>query len=188
MECHDCSLHTTWTVQGGTLDLSTNECRRVDPGQGLLYQQSFCHPFSLPEGNKIHLQMTRYGSDSEMLLGNALVCVAPVAVGRCFLTGWLRDMEFTCCSLLTAWAGARGSPTIRTNAVQDVIADDMTFSSVLCASSCAESFHYFCSMSQDLPTEEHYNCMVDLLGWAGCLVEGEDLRSVYNFPLLQQEG
>jgi pentatricopeptide repeat protein len=66
----------------------------------------------------------------------------------------------------------------------------VTFLTVLSACSHAglvkEGLHYFNSMSQDnnnsiSPTAEHYACVVDLLGRAGCLVEAYDVISKIPF-------
>eukprot|EP01018_Ginkgo_biloba_P038447 Gb_32439 [translate_table: standard] len=63
----------------------------------------------------------------------------------------------------------------------------VTFVGVLSACSHAglvdEGRHYFNSMSRDhciTPRAEHYGCMIDLLGRAGCLDEAEDL--INNMP------
>ncbi|XP_052196299.1 pentatricopeptide repeat-containing protein At2g13600 isoform X2 [Diospyros lotus] len=60
--------------------------------------------------------------------------------------------------------------------------DHVTMIGVLCACSHAglveEGRHYFLSMSKDHglePLKDHYTCMVDLLGRAGCLDEAKDL-------------
>eukprot|EP01018_Ginkgo_biloba_P031942 Gb_37802 [translate_table: standard] len=66
--------------------------------------------------------------------------------------------------------------------------DRITFVNVL--SSCShvglvdEGWHYFDSMSQDhniIPSVEHYACMVDILGRAGCLNEAEDFIKNVSF-------
>eukprot|EP01018_Ginkgo_biloba_P028267 Gb_24755 [translate_table: standard] len=66
--------------------------------------------------------------------------------------------------------------------------NDVTFISVLSACSHAglvnEGWQYFDCMTQDYhitPRVEHYSCMVDLLGRAGCLDEAHDF--VNNMPL-----
>ncbi|KAK9293075.1 hypothetical protein L1049_021059 [Liquidambar formosana] len=60
--------------------------------------------------------------------------------------------------------------------------DHVTLIGVLCACSHAglvdEGRHYFLSMSREhdlIPLKDHYTCMVDLLGRAGCLNEAKDL-------------
>ncbi|CAN0877263.1 Pentatricopeptide repeat-containing protein At2g13600 [Linum grandiflorum] len=60
--------------------------------------------------------------------------------------------------------------------------DDVTMIGVLCACSHAglvdEGRHYFASMSKEyglIPVKDHYTCMVDLLGRAGCLDEAKNL-------------
>eukprot|EP01018_Ginkgo_biloba_P019053 Gb_20266 [translate_table: standard] len=65
--------------------------------------------------------------------------------------------------------------------------DHITFIGVLSACSHAgllnEGRHFFDSLSRDYgitPTREHYSCMVDLLGRAGCLDEARDF--INNMP------
>ncbi|XVF45534.1 hypothetical protein PTKIN_Ptkin02bG0213900 [Pterospermum kingtungense] len=60
--------------------------------------------------------------------------------------------------------------------------DHVTMIGILCACSHAglieEGRHYFSSMSREyglLPLKDHYTCMVDLLGRAGCLIEAKNL-------------
>ncbi|KAL5752174.1 hypothetical protein ACOSP7_022350 [Xanthoceras sorbifolium] len=60
--------------------------------------------------------------------------------------------------------------------------DHVTMIGVLCACShaglVAEGRHYFVSMSKEhglIALKDHYTCMVDLLGRAGCLDEAKDL-------------
>ncbi|XWS68833.1 hypothetical protein CRYUN_Cryun04dG0126900 [Craigia yunnanensis] len=60
--------------------------------------------------------------------------------------------------------------------------DHVTMIGVLCACSHAglveEGRHYFSSMSKEhglVPLKDHYTCMVDLLGRAGCLMEAKNL-------------
>ncbi|KAJ6740952.1 PENTATRICOPEPTIDE REPEAT-CONTAINING PROTEIN [Salix purpurea] len=60
--------------------------------------------------------------------------------------------------------------------------DHVTMIGTLCACSHAglveEGRHYFFSMTKEhglLPLKDHYTCMVDLLGRAGCLDEAKDL-------------
>ncbi|XP_022727273.1 pentatricopeptide repeat-containing protein At2g13600 [Durio zibethinus] len=60
--------------------------------------------------------------------------------------------------------------------------DHVTMIGVLCACSHSglveEGRHYFSSMSREhglVPLKDHYTCMVDLLGRAGCLIEAKNL-------------
>lgn len=70
---------------------------------------------------------------------------------------------------------------------EGVIPNDITFVSILSACSHTglvdEGCRYFMSMINDhgiTPNEEHYNCMIDLLGRAGRLSEGEELMENFK--------
>lgn len=63
--------------------------------------------------------------------------------------------------------------------------DGVTFVSLLCACSLtgaiedgSKLFNSMCETYGVSPTNEHFGCMVDLLGGAGCLIEAEDLLRV----------
>ncbi|KAL8108991.1 pentatricopeptide repeat-containing protein At2g13600 [Apium graveolens] len=68
-------------------------------------------------------------------------------------------------------------------------ADHVTMIGVLCACSHAglvdEGRQYFYSMSKEYgvePMKDHYTCMVDMLGRAGCLVEAKNLIALMPMP------
>lgn len=72
--------------------------------------------------------------------------------------------------------------------VEHCVPNKVTFINIIDACSHAglvdEAYYFFASMSKDYgitPAAEHYNCMVDLLGRAGRLCEGEALINRMSF-------
>lgn len=153
---------------------------------------------ALGEGKQIHGSIIDVGFELDLVLGNTLVMM----YGKC---GCLEDSRrmfekmperdvISWSSIISACAqhgrGKESLDLFQQMQSQGVIPNEVTFFSILSACSHAglvgEGCHFFISMSQDYgikPCIEHCNCMMDLLGRAGHLKEGEDFaNSIPNEP------
>eukprot|EP01018_Ginkgo_biloba_P023541 Gb_13654 [translate_table: standard] len=119
---------------------------------------------ALPQGKEIHGYPTRRGLESDFIVWSAIL-----------------DMYAKCGSY--AMHGHSESALTNFNQMQQVGVepDHVTFTAVLSACSHGglvdEGWQYFDCMIRDhciTPRMEHYACMVDLLGRAGCLDQAQD--------------
>lgn len=147
---------------------------------------------SLEEGKLIHLSIAKNCSESQLLVGNALVsmygkCGSPENAWAVFSK--MPEQDVISWNAIIAAYTQHGHHEVALqlfNHMQQegVQPNEVTFVSVLSACSRAglvlEGLNHFFSMSgnHDMePTMEHYGCMVDLLGRAGQLAKVEDLIS-----------
>ncbi|OMP01271.1 hypothetical protein COLO4_12017 [Corchorus olitorius] len=111
----------------------------------------------------------QFGEESDIFVGNSLI-----------------DMYMKCGSIEDGYAqngyGKKALELFKNMLVSGEKPDHVTMIGVLSACSHAglveEGRHHFSSMSVEyglLPLKDHYTCMVDLLGRAGCLDEAKNL-------------
>eukprot|EP01018_Ginkgo_biloba_P016705 Gb_16366 [translate_table: standard] len=151
---------------------------------------------ALQQGKEIHGCIISSGFKSDVFVGSALVDM--YAKCGCIEYAW-KVFNKTSQKNIVSWnamiAGCamhgRGQDALslfRQMQQADMKPDSITFTGVLSACSHAglvdEGWQYFDSMKRDhliTPNEEHYACMVDLLGRSGCLDEARDL--INTIPL-----
>ncbi|KAK2656174.1 hypothetical protein Ddye_009226 [Dipteronia dyeriana] len=130
------------------------------------------------------------GEESDIFVGNSLIdmymkCGSVEDGFRVFKTMVERDWV-SWNAMIVGYAqngyGADSLVLFKKMLVSGEKPDHVTMIGVLCACSHAglveEGRHYFVSMGKEhglVPSKEHYTCMVDLLGRAGCLDEAKDL-------------
>lgn len=153
---------------------------------------------ALEQGNQVHASIIKNGYIFYDKLANALVDM----YSKCGKLGYARQMfdkmpqrDVVSWTTILAAYGKQGHgkevvKLFEQMQMAGIRPNHVTFLTVLSACSHAglleEGLHYFHSMSQDnhngiLPTAEHYACVVDLLGRAGCLVEAHDVISKIPF-------
>jgi pentatricopeptide repeat protein len=154
------------------------------------------HLAALQRGNSINGYIVRNGFDSDVIVGTALIdmyakCGNIDVAQRTF--DKISKKDVIPWSAMIAGYGMHGhceealhlfSKMLHTG----VRPDHITFQSVLSACSHAglvdEGMRYFDSMVQDYgitPRVEHFACMIDLLGRAGCLSEAQEM--IERMPL-----
>ncbi|XP_059074052.1 pentatricopeptide repeat-containing protein At2g33680-like [Cryptomeria japonica] len=155
-----------------------------------------CASLSLEVGKQVHAHVKKIGQELDVTVGNALVtmyskCGSIDNAQEIFermvqrnLTSW-NSMILACAQHGQCKGAIKLFEQIQTSQVK---ADGITFLGVLHACChkgfVAEGRHYFHLMSRDrgiIPREEHYACMVDLLGRAGQLIEAEDFINSMPF-------
>jgi pentatricopeptide repeat protein len=154
------------------------------------------HLAALKQGKEIHDRMIRSGFDLDVFAGTALIDM----YAKC---GSLQDARHVFDKIpgrnVVSWNAmivgyamhGHGADALHLFSKMQGTGrkpDHITFTGVLSACSHAglvdEGQKYFYSMSQDfgiIPTMEHYACMTDLFGRAGCFDEAQELIS--NMPL-----
>ncbi|KAJ7537183.1 hypothetical protein O6H91_12G101800 [Diphasiastrum complanatum] len=144
---------------------------------------------ALEQGNQIYLDMIQSGLEPDVIVGNTLVdmyakCGRIDDARQVFNTMHERDVV-TWNTMIAGYAqqglGKEAIILLEQMQREGIKPNQVTFVSVL--SSCSHSGlvdkgrHLFDSMCKDhgvIPTMDHYACMVDLLGRAGCLADAED--------------
>jgi pentatricopeptide repeat protein len=151
---------------------------------------------ALEQGTQLHAQVVKFNFDSDPYVSSILVDM----YGKC---GLLDDSirvfdeigdpaEIAWNSLVSVFAqhglGKGAIETFDRMIYKEVKPDAITFVSLLTACSHAglaeEGLKYFHSMEKTygvLPREEHYSCVIDLLGRAGKLKEAEEF--INNMPI-----
>ncbi|RWR76919.1 pentatricopeptide repeat-containing-like protein [Cinnamomum micranthum f. kanehirae] len=152
--------------------------------------QAFSHLGCLKQTREVHGYVNRNHMERDAVVINSLV-ITYAKCGRLDMAEVL--FSNTIGRGLTSWNtmiasyGMHGNCTEALSLFHQMIAekvepDELTFTSLLSACSHAglveEGRHVFHSMTAEhfiTPCEEHYACMVDLLGRAGCLKEAYDV-------------
>ncbi|CAN1124106.1 Pentatricopeptide repeat-containing protein At2g13600 [Linum perenne] len=132
----------------------------------------------------------RYHEDPDTFVGNSLIdmymkCGA-VEDGHRVFRGMVEKDYVSWNAMIVGYAqngyGVEALELFKEMLVSGDKPDHVTMIGVLCACSHAglveEGRYYFSSMSKEYgltPEKDHYTCMVDLLGRAGCLDEAKDL-------------
>jgi pentatricopeptide repeat protein len=153
-------------------------------------------PAFLQQGKEIHTQAAEAGLSSDVSIGNALVnmyakCGSMEDAQQVFDNMSFRDViswNAVIGGLAQHGRGQDALAIFEQMEREGVNPDAVTFVNVLSACSHAglveEGHKFFYAMSQNygiVPTNEHYGCMVDLLGRAGHLNEAENL--IKDMPL-----
>eukprot|EP01018_Ginkgo_biloba_P027263 Gb_11025 [translate_table: standard] len=140
-------------------------------------------------GSQIHAHIVKNGFESDGWVGSALVdmydeCGSMVDAFKVFNETLERDIVSWTAMIAACARHGHGKEALQffeQMKLAGMKPDHITFVGVLCACShlglLNKGRQYFQSMSQDYgitPRMEHYACMVDLLGHAGCLVEAEE--------------
>lgn len=150
----------------------------------------------LAEGMQIHELLLIGGIEPDVVLGTALVNF----YGKC---GRVEDAQCTFARMpkrnVAAWNSIIASycqigdmntacTFFRQMPNHGVRPDGITFLTLVSSYSHAglvdEALDYFLSMTRDYcltPTVEHYNCLIDLFGRAGCLDKVEDMLAQVSF-------
>eukprot|EP01018_Ginkgo_biloba_P034181 Gb_33061 [translate_table: standard] len=147
------------------------------------------HLAALQQGKWIHVYTLRRGFESDVVVGTALIDMyakcGSIEVARRLFDRMPKRNVVSWSAMIAGYGmhgyGEEALALFSQMQQTSVKPDDITFVSVLSACSHAglveEGWQYFNSMIQDYcitPREEHYACMVDLLGRAGCLDEAQD--------------
>ncbi|KAH7566093.1 hypothetical protein JRO89_XS08G0084400 [Xanthoceras sorbifolium] len=141
-------------------------------------------------GLQIHTRSVSSGEEPDIFVGNSLIdmymkCGSVEDGCRVFETMVERDWV-SWNAMIVGYAqngyGTEALGLFKKMLVSGEKPDHVTMIGVLCACShaglVAEGRHYFVSMSKEhglIALKDHYTCMVDLLGRAGCLDEAKDL-------------
>ncbi|XP_016456148.2 pentatricopeptide repeat-containing protein At2g13600-like [Nicotiana tabacum] len=147
-------------------------------------------------GRQAHAHILKHGfrfqngPESDVFVGNALIDMymkcGSVEDGSCVFTKML-DRDWVSWNAVIVGYAQNGHAiealeTFKVMLVYGEKPDHVTMIGVLCACSHAglveEGRQHFYSMSTEhglSPLKDHYTCMVDLLGRAGCLAEAKDL-------------
>ncbi|KAJ7564381.1 hypothetical protein O6H91_02G014700 [Diphasiastrum complanatum] len=144
---------------------------------------------ALEQGKQLHLDIIKSGLQSDVFVGNALVdmyakCGSIEDAHRMFNNMHERDVV-SWNALIAGYAqqglGKDAVTLFEQMQREGIKPDEVTYVSVL--SACSHSglvdkgCHLFDSMCRDhgvTPAMDHYACMVDLLGRAGCLADAHD--------------
>lgn len=151
---------------------------------------------ALTKGKHIHINIICSGLESDVVLSTALVNM----YGRCGSLMYALDMFYNMAERnVVSWnaiiavhaQSGHGKVVLQVfeqMQQEGVVPDKVTFVSVLSACSHAglvdEGCYVWTSMNQDhvlVPTPEHYDCMIGLLGRAGRLGEAERMISKMPF-------
>lgn len=148
------------------------------------------------EGKQMHSQILERGLQSDVMVQNTLVdmyakCGSLGDAQRVFDSMSTRNVV-TWNAIINGYGQHNDCETaiqrFEDMQLEGVAPDAATFTSVLVACSHAglvsEGFHYFQVMTKEhgiLPTDDHYMCMVDLLGRSGRLHEAHDML-VFSGP------
>ncbi|KAJ7518207.1 hypothetical protein O6H91_21G059000 [Diphasiastrum complanatum] len=151
---------------------------------------------ALEQGKQLHLEIIKSGSDSDVIVGSALVdmyakCMCMDDARKVFNSMHERNVV-SWNALIAGYAqyglGKQALTLFEQMQREGIKPNEVTYVSVF--SACSRSGlvdkgrHLFDSMSKDhdvIPTMDHYACMVDLLGRAGCLADAEDFISKMPF-------
>eukprot|EP01018_Ginkgo_biloba_P034078 Gb_04445 [translate_table: standard] len=163
--------------------------------------QACAHLGALQQGSWIHDYIIRSGMKTNVFVETALIDM----YAKCGCIGMARQLfdkmskrNVVSWSAMIAGYGMHGNgedALLLFNQMQEagMKPNHITFICVLFACSHAglvdKGWQYFCSMSRDYcitPRVEHYTCMVDLLGRAGCLDEAQDF--IKKMPLKPDVG
>uniref|UniRef100_A0A5B7C1U0 Pentatricopeptide repeat-containing protein n=1 Tax=Davidia involucrata TaxID=16924 RepID=A0A5B7C1U0_DAVIN len=147
-------------------------------------------------GRQAHTHVLKHGfcfqsgPESDIFVGNSLIDMymkcGSVEDGNCVFKNMAERDCVSWNAMIVGYAqnghGTEALAMFREMLVSGEKPDRVTMIGVLCACSHAglveEGHHYFLSMSREYglaPLKDHYTCMVDLLGRAGCLNEAKDL-------------
>ncbi|XP_059075785.1 pentatricopeptide repeat-containing protein At5g27110 [Cryptomeria japonica] len=144
---------------------------------------------ALGKGKEIHSYVLRNRFEGNIVVGNGLIdmyakCGSIQSANQVF--GMMSQRNVVSWNVMIAGHGTHGQAEDAISLFKKlqelgVKPDGITFVALLSACSHSglvdEGWQYFNCMSQDhhiLPTMEHYACMVDILGRAGCLKEALD--------------
>ncbi|XP_028062515.1 pentatricopeptide repeat-containing protein At5g04780, mitochondrial-like isoform X1 [Camellia sinensis] len=148
------------------------------------------------QGKQMHVHILKFGFMSDVFAGNSLVnmyakCGSVDDAGRAFSE--IAERGIVSWSAMIGGLAQHGHGKEALNLFNEMLKDGIcpnyvTLVSVLCACNhaglVAEAKRYFESMKELFgiqPTQEHYACMIDLLGRAGKLEEAMDLVSKMPF-------
>ncbi|KAJ7560174.1 hypothetical protein O6H91_04G117100 [Diphasiastrum complanatum] len=145
---------------------------------------------ALEQGKQLHSQIIKSGSESDVIVGSALVdmyakCGCIELAHQVF--NKVSEQNVVLYSAMIAGYAQQGRGKEALTLLEQMQRegmnpDEVTYVCVLSACSHSglvnEGCHLFDSMCKDhgvTPTMRHYACMVDLLGRAGCLTDAKDL-------------
>lgn len=148
------------------------------------------------QGKQMHVHVMKHGFMSDTFAGNSLVnmyakCGSIEDAGRAFSE--VPNKSIVSWSAMIAGLAQHGHATKALNLFSEMLRDGIspnhiTLVSVLCACNhaglVAEAKNYFQTMNETFgvePTQEHYACMIDVLGRAGELDEAIDLINKMPF-------
>eukprot|EP01018_Ginkgo_biloba_P032910 Gb_35636 [translate_table: standard] len=151
---------------------------------------------AIGKGRQVHAHIIKRAFELNVVLGTALIdmyakCGDIVDARQVF--DKMPQLDLVSWNAMIAGYGKHGlgKEAIRLFSQMDLAGmqpNHSTFVGILVACSHAglvnEGWHYFYSMSREhciMPRAEHYACMVDVLGRAGCLGEAVDL--INNMPV-----
>ncbi|XP_057823026.2 pentatricopeptide repeat-containing protein At3g12770 [Cryptomeria japonica] len=153
---------------------------------------------ALQQGKAIHSYIIKHGFESNVVVGNSLIdmytkCGSVDNSHQMFNNMFNRDVVSWNTMISGYGMHGRGEDAlVLFSQMQhtEITPDSITFICVLSACSHAGLVHkgweYFECMSRDYcitPAPQHYACMVDLLGRAGCLDEAENfIKNMPNEP------
>lgn len=150
----------------------------------------------LSDGKQVHAYIKGYGLESNPVIASALVkmyskCGSLDDARSAFEESFVKDVILWNAMIATYARHGLGKEALQLfqqMSLGSAKPNDVTFVNVLSACSHTglvdEGCQYFVSMTQDhgiTPNLEHYNIMLDLLGRAGMITDGEDL--IKNMPL-----
>eukprot|EP01018_Ginkgo_biloba_P026225 Gb_06173 [translate_table: standard] len=156
---------------------------------------------ALQEGKEIHNYIVRHGFESDLFVGNSLIDMYAkcgcIDVARCVFDKMSQKNVVSWTAMIAGYGlhghGVDALTLFEQMKEAGVKADHITFVALLSACShaglVAEGQQYFNSMSQDYhiePSVEHYACMVDIFGRAGCLDEAHNI--IKTMPLQPDVG
>ncbi|KAJ7547987.1 hypothetical protein O6H91_08G112500 [Diphasiastrum complanatum] len=144
---------------------------------------------ALEQGKQVHSHIIKSGFEKDLIVGNALVdmyakCGSIEHARQVFNNLHERDMV-SWTAIIAGYAqeglGKEALTLLEQMLREGTKPDEVTYVNLLSACSHSglvdEGRHLFDSMCKDhgvTPTMDHYACMVDLLGRAGCLADAED--------------
>ncbi|XP_031479162.1 pentatricopeptide repeat-containing protein At3g49740 [Nymphaea colorata] len=150
---------------------------------------------ALRQGQQVHAYILRCGLEWETSLGNALVTM----YAKCGCLSWSRDVFYrlrqkdvvSWNAMIAAYAqhgeGEEALGCFETMGQLGILYDQVTFTVILSACSHAglvdDGCRIFSSMIKDYglsPSQDHYSCIIDLLGRAGNLDEAK--RFIKGMP------
>ncbi|KAJ7565562.1 hypothetical protein O6H91_02G065400 [Diphasiastrum complanatum] len=152
---------------------------------------------SLERAKRFHEIVSDSGFESDVVVGTALVNL----YAKCgslddaqLMFNRMRERNLISWNTLVTAYAQHGSGRVAWNLfgqmqMEGVPADEITFISVLSACNHAglveEAFHFFAAINVDdciSSVQEHYACMIDLVGRAGRLDEAENIMNTMPFP------
>jgi pentatricopeptide repeat protein len=163
--------------------------------------QACSHFASLYQGNCIYSFIIQNGFEADVLVGTALLDMyskgGNLQIARQLFDKMLKRDVISWSAMIAGYGmHGHGEDAIALFSQMEqtgVKPDHVTFTHVLCACSHAglldKGWQYFKSMKQYYsitPKVDHYACMVDLLGRAGCLGEAEEF--IRNMPIEPNAG